>query len=241
VTSISVVDVGDDRGFRRIAGVAAVASVPFAAANLTFMFAAVHFDLNAMSHPVVLLRQGPTAATLWRWSMVFDTLGYYLLIVPALLALRGALRRRSPTWIDFGTLNLLAYCLIGAIGGAILATAIPPLIDGYAHAAAQRDVLETVFNSYSDAVYRGLWNLLEEFLAGLGWLAFGLVAAAERRRFGRVTIVLGLACLVDSLGTALNVDLVASVGLTIYFVLAPAGAAWVGADLLRDCATDRPT
>jgi hypothetical protein len=58
-----------------------------------------------------------------------------------------------------------------------------------------------------------------------------------------VTIVLGVACLLDSLGTALNTDTIASTGLTVYLVLAPVWACWMGIGLLRaptpGVATDR--
>ena len=47
------------------------------------------------------------------------------------------------------------------------------------------------------------------------------------------TIVLGIACLTDSAGTALNIDSVASPGLTIYLLLAPVWACWLGARILR--------
>src|SRR6266536_5064426 len=183
--------------------------------------AAVGFDLNPISHPLILLHQGATGATLWHWAMMLDILGYYLLIVPLILALRSWLRPSSPNWIDLAVLYLLAYGGIGAIGGAILATAIPPLIRGYAMAGPHRVVVETVFTGYSDAVYRGMWNLLEQFLADVGWLAVGVVLRSEDRRLGRVTTVLGLACLVDAFGTAMNVDAVATTGLSVYLVLAP--------------------
>jgi hypothetical protein len=154
--------------------------------------------------------------------------------VPLILLLHSSLRHRGPNWIDLFALCLLAYCLIGAIGGAILATALPTLIREYATASsAHRLSLQSVFTGYTDGIYRGLWNLLEEFLAGIGWIGFGLVLRAERPRLGIVTVVLGAACLVDSFGTALNVDAIASAGLTVYLVLAPTWACWMGIDLLR--------
>ena len=224
---------GDGRSFERMAAIAAVVSAPIAAANIVTMFAAVHFEVTAMSHPLLLIRQGATGATLWRWSMVFDTLGYYLLIVPGVLVLRSRLRRADPNWTDLSTLCLLAYCLVGAIGAAILATAIPPLINGYAASGSHRVVLETVFNGYSNAIYRGMWNLLEEFLAGIGWIGMGLVLRREHSRLGRTTVLLGTACLVDSLGVALNTDALAMAGLTVYLVIAPLWAVWLGVHLLR--------
>jgi hypothetical protein len=225
----------DDRSFSRVAAIAAIASLPLAAGNLLAMLATVHFNLNGMTNPLLLLHAGTAAAPLWRWSMILDIFGYYLPIVPLILLLRSSLRHQSPNWIDLFTLCLLAYCLIGAIGGAMLATALPTLIREYATAnsGSHQVSLQTVFTGYTDGIYRGLWNLLEEFLAGVGWIGFGLVLRAERRLLGLVTIVLGVACLLDSLGTALNTDTVASTGLTVYLVLAPIWACWMGIGLLR--------
>jgi len=42
-----------------------------------------------------------------------------------------------------------------------------------------------------------------------------------------------VACLIDSAGTALNIDSVASIGLIIYLVLAPVWACWLGVRVLR--------
>jgi hypothetical protein len=225
----------DDRSFSRMAAMAAIASLPLAVGNLLAMLATVHFNLNGMSNPLVLLHAGSAAPPLWRWSMILDIFGYYLPIVPLILLLRSSHRHQSPNWIDLFALCLLAYCLIGAIGGAMLATALPTLIREYASASnvSHQVSLQMVFTGYTDGIYRGLWNLLEEFLAGVGWIGFGLVLRTERRRLGLVTIVLGFACLVDSSGTALNTDVIASTGLTVYLVLAPVWACWMGISLLR--------
>ena len=236
----------DDRSFSRMAAIAAIASLPLAFGNLLAMLATVHFNLDGMSNPLVLLHAGTAAAPMWRLSMILDIFGYYLPIVPLVLLLRSSLRRQGPNWIDLFALCLLAYCLIGAIGGAMLATALPTLIREYASATggSHQVSLQMVFTGYTDGIYRGLWNLLEEFLAGIGWIGFGLVLRTERHRLGLVTIVLGVACLVDSFGTALNVDVIASTGLTVYLVVAPLWACWMGIGLLRapspTVATDRP-
>lgn len=225
---------GDD-SFRRMAALAAIASLPLAAGNLLAMLATVHFNLRGMSDPLVLLHAGEAAAPLWRLSMILDILGYYLPIVPLILLIRSSLRDRSGHWTDMFTLCLLGYCLIGAIGGAMLAMAIPTLIRDYASAsgAYHRQALQAVFTGYTDGIYRGLWNLLEELLAGIGWIGISWRIRADRRNLRLATAVLGVACLVDSTGTALNVDAIASIGLSLYLVLAPVWACWMGVDLLR--------
>jgi hypothetical protein len=224
----------DDRSFSRVAAIAAVVSLPLAAGNLIAMLATVHFNLNGMTNPLVLLHAGTSAAPLWRWSMVLDILGYYLLVVPVILLLHSSLRSRSPQWIDLFALCLLAYCLIGAVGGSMLATALPTLIREFAVApAGSHSSLQAVFTEYTDGVYRGMWNLLEEFLAGIGWIGFGMILRVDRRRLGLVTIVLGVACVVDSCGTVLNIDAISSIGLGVYLILAPIWASWMGIGVLR--------
>src|SRR6266700_5647764 len=107
------------------------------------------------------------------------------------------------------------------------------LLKQYATSLSQRPALQTVFTGFTDGIYRGMWNLLEEFLAGIGWVGFGVILRASNRWLGLTTIVLGIACLTDSAGTALNIDSVASTGLTIYLVLAPLWACWLGVTILR--------
>ncbi len=111
---------------------------------------------------------------------------------------------------------------------------LPPFIVEYASAAeSQRAVIETIFAAFQNMVYTGLWNMLEEFLGGIGWLGIGLILMKERRAPGIVTILLGLSCLVDSIGTMINVEAIASIGLYLYALLQPIWALWLGIDLLR--------
>jgi hypothetical protein len=223
-----------DPVFRRAAAAAAILSLPLAAGNLITTLHAVDCNLDAFSNPLILLHAGAAGADWWRWSMILDLFGYYLLIVPLILFLRRWLRPRHPDRIDLFSLCLLAYSLIGAIGATMLATVTPPIIASYAGATpSQRAILEALSNSWSDAVYRGLWNLLEEFLAGVGWLGLGLCLRGRLRGPGWASILLGAACLTDSIASALRLDTLAMAGLAVYLVLAPVWACWTGVSLLR--------
>jgi hypothetical protein len=62
------------------------------------------------------------------------------------------------------------------------------------------------------------WNILEQILAGVGWLGFGWLERTRRPWLGHLSIVLGLSCPIDF----------------AYLVLAPLWAAWVGVRLLRE-------
>jgi len=78
-----------------------------------------------------------------------------------------------------------------------------------------------------------MWNLLEELLAGVGWIGFGVLLRKQSSPLHALTMALGIACLVDSIATMLKIEAVSSVGLSVYLVLAPVWACWLGIRLLR--------
>ncbi len=119
------------------------------------------------------------------------------------------------------------------MGAAILAAVIPPLVVTYGADAAQKATIEMVFDATTNLVYGGLWNILEVFIVGVGWIGIGLILRRERRAIGITTVILGVAALFDSVGTTLGIVALAELGLYIYLVLAPIWALWLGIDLLR--------
>jgi hypothetical protein len=224
-----------DRSFRRFAGAAAVVSIVPALASLFVAMPAVDWDWNTISDLMLFLRTGARGAALGRWSMVADMFGYYLLIAPAVIYLGRDLQRRGGLWTRLFTSSLLAYVLIGAMGAAVLAAAMPALMTAHVTAApAERAAIETVYRALTDAVYGGLWNILEEVVAGVGWLGLGWLKHARRPRLGKLTMALGAACLLDGLANVAGAKPVADIGLYAYLLLAPAWAVWVGLRILRD-------
>lgn len=125
--------------------------------------------------------------------------------------------------------------LIGAIGAATLAAIGPPLIEGYGQASGQqRQILESVFSAFNNAVYVGLWNLLESSLGGIWWLGIGFFLRREQPALGIVTIVLGIFALLDALGRILNIQIIYTVGLSGMLPLIPIWTSWFGIDLMRN-------
>ena len=231
--NLSVAELLTDSGFRRAAAIAAIVSAPLAMACALTGLAAVRFNFAAMDDPTLLLRAGPGAAGLWRMSLLLDLFGYYLLIVPLAFALRAAFRPRSGAWSDLFGFCLLAYCLVGAIGAAMMAMAVPPIIAAYAGAgAADRQVLTTVYAAQFNDVYRGMWNLLETFLGGVGWVGFGWLLWSKGRATASLTLALGLASLADSLGEIFKLPWLAASGLNLYLGLATVWPLVMGVRLL---------
>jgi Domain of unknown function (DUF4386) len=224
----------DHPSFQRFAAVSAIVSFLLAVASNVLQGIAVNFNSEVFTNPALMLSIGANGASLMRWGLILDMLGYYLPLLPVALFLQRWCGSRSPTWVRFYTICGSGYILIGAVGAATLAAVHPPLITAYAQASAgQRAALETVFITLWNMVYGGLWNILGELLAGIWFLGIGLQLRSERRIFGVVSIILGISALLDSLGMILSVGAVASLGLYIYLALAPIWALWLGIDLLR--------
>ncbi len=224
----------DHQSFQRFAALAAIISFPLALGSIVLSGMAMDFNMEASTNPALLLSVGADGASLSRWGMILDMLGYYLPLLPVALFLWRWLGPRDPDWVLFYTSCGLGYILIGAIGAVILAAVHPPLISAYAQASVeQRPVLETVFSAVWNMVYGGMWNILGELLAGIWFVGVGLLLRGERRIFSIVTMILGISALLDSLGMILNFEGLALLGLSIYVVLAPIWTLWLGIDLLR--------
>jgi hypothetical protein len=159
--------------------------------------------------------------------------GYYLLIAPLVLVLGRRLAVRAGDWSWLFAGCLFSYVLIGASGAAVLAATLPRLMSLYTVAPDQGGTVAALYNALWDAVYGGLWNVLEELLAGVGWLGMGLLLRRERRFAGVVTIVLGGACLLDCAGNVLGRGWLANPGLYAYLLLAPLWALGMSIGILR--------
>ena len=227
----------DHQSFQRFAALAAIISFPLALVSIVLSSMATDFNMKASTNLAFWLSWlsiGVDGARLLRWGLILDMLSYYLPLLPVALFLWRWLRPRNPDWVLFYTSCGLGYILIGSIGAAILAAVHPPLINAYAQASVeQRPVLETVFSAVWNMVYGGMWNILGELLAGIWFVGVGLLLRGERRIFSIVTMILGISALLDSLGMILNFEGLALLGLSIYVVLAPIWALWLGIDLLR--------
>jgi len=195
---------------------------------------ALDFNMEASTNPALLLSVGADGASLSRWGMILDMLGYYLPLLPVALFLWRWLGPRDPDWVLFYTSCGLGYILVGAIGAVILAAVHPPLISAYSQSSVeQRPALETVFSAVWNMVYGGMWNILGELLAGIWFVGVGLLLRGERRLFSIFSIILGISALLDSLGFILGIEALALLGVAIYVLLAPFWTLWLGIDLLR--------
>lgn len=222
----------DDHSFRRYAAWGALASVPLAIASNVLAVAAVDFDLATFADPRALLSVGARGATLWRAAMLLALFGYYLLVAPMFGLLGRHWRVRGDAGRALGAAGY-AYVLAGAIGAAVLAAALPPVINAYAAEPAQRAMVATVFDTVSNVVYVGLWQTLGALLAGIAWTGFGLMLRTDRPALAALTLTLGTASLLEAAATIAGFDRVTLVGVSLHIVLAPVWALWSGVDALE--------
>lgn len=220
--------------FERFAAVTAIISFFTALISNVLQGIPVHFSPEVMNNPTLILSVGATGANLLRWGLILDMLGYYLPLLPIALFLQNWFRSKGPLWVRFYTTCGLGYILIGATGAVVLASIQVPLISAYQQAAAeQRVALETITRIVWDIVYIGLWNILGELLVGIWFLGIGFFLRSERGIIGIVSIVISISAFLDSLGMILGVETLALAGLSVYLLLAPIWALWLGIDLLR--------
>ena len=223
-----------DASFQRLAAVTSILAALLAFGSMGFLAIVLGVNVDPFSHPGSILGIGANGANLFRWGMILDMFGYYLLLTPLALLLWSRLQPKGMNLITLYTFCGLAYMLIGSLGAATLAAISPPLIEGYGHASAQqRQMYEVVFSGFLNVVYVGLWNLLESSLSGIWWLGIGLLLRREQPALGIFTTVLGIFALLDALGRILNIQLIYTVGLAGVLLLIPIWSLWFGIDLLR--------
>ena len=224
----------DHQSFQRFTAMTAIMSFLFAVASIVLQGIPINFSPDIAANPALWLVVGADGASLFRWGMILDMLGYYLPLLPIALFLWRWLRSRNPDWLLFYTSCGLGYSFIGAFGAAILAAVHPPLINAYTQATVeQRSVIETVFSVIWNMVFGGMWNILAVMLAGIWFLGIGLLLRGERRLFSIFSLILSISALLDSLGMILSVEALALPAVASYVLLAPIWAVWLGIDLVR--------
>jgi hypothetical protein len=193
---------------------------------------ATQFDSEAFSNPLSLLDKSNVDPLLLRWFMLFDLFGYYLLLLPFVFYAHHTLKSKTP-WADFFSNMGFAYVLIGAIGAAALAVIWPSIVEQYPTAnETTREILRGNFSLATDFVVKGLWNYLEVLLGGIWWIGIG-VFLFESPSLKVTSVILGCACIMDSVGELFAIPMLAEIGLNVYLVLGIVWPIWLGAKMVR--------
>ena len=188
---------------RSVAG-ATVLSVLLATAATVVLLAAYGFDPGALAHPGSIVDKGAGVAQLFRWGALLD-MASYLPLAPLVLYLHDRLRERGAVLVPVLTAGGLAYVLIGGIGGALLASAGPPLVEGYATASDPgREAARLTLETLGHAVFVGLFGTLELIPLGVWLLGVGWLLRREWPRFAVVSVIAGAGALASSARSGLT-------------------------------------
>src|SRR5258706_13375549 len=110
--------------FQKKTGIITIISGLLALACMIAGLIGVNYNFDAFADPLLILTTAGINVQAARWSMIFDMLGYYLLLLPAIYLLHDWIKNKSP-WGNLISFCGLCYVLVGAIGAAILAVVWP--------------------------------------------------------------------------------------------------------------------
>lgn len=197
------------------------------------MLAGADWNGAIFEDPTLLLDYGARASGYARAGMVLDVLGYYLLLVPALIILCRSLAARDGVLASVAQIAGISYVVVGATGAAILAAVWPATLDQVGSTdAVQRAALTASFDTTTEAVF-AMWNLFGSTALAILLLITARLLWSERRAFSIFSTLIGAACAIDATATAMGVDAVGSAALQVYLYGAPIWAAWLGVLILR--------
>lgn len=219
---------------------ATVLSIVLVVSATVVLAAAYGFDPSALAHPGSIVGKGQATADLLRLGALLDMASYLPLVV-LVLYLHDRLRSRGGDLVAVLTTGGLAYVLIGATGGALLAGGGPPLIEGYATATVVgREAAGVALDMLGGAVLVGLFGTLELVPFGIWVIGIGWLLRREWPRFAVLSAVVGLGSIASAVRTGLTgrtlveidgpvaVIIAASLGMSIVWQLWLAARLWRG-------------
>lgn len=220
--------------FARFAGTLALIAAPLSWLSLVVGLLAVQWDFDTFGDSLRLLNVGDAAATMLQWSYWLSSFGSYLLLLPLLIWLHWQMAERDELFARWYALCGLGYLLLGGTGAAILASAWPFLIRASQTAAGVGPAELGLLIQFSTALAEGgLQGIIQNVAGGVWWVGLGLYFWGARRPFSLLSLVIGAALLLTTLGTVVGVEGLSSLGLIATLLLVPIWSVWAGVMALR--------
>lgn len=220
--------------FARLAGMLALVAAPSAWLSLVIGLLAVDWNFETFGDPPALLALGAPAAQLIGWSYTLNAFGAYLLLIPLLIWLYHELKPQAPLFMQWYVLCGLGYLVLGAAGGAILASAWPALMTAYPTAsAADQATLTLLFDNVVAIAEGGLQGVIQNVAGGVWWLGLSTLIWAQRRALAGLSGVIGAALLLNAVGNLIDSEALSTFGLIATLLLVPIWTIWMGLAALR--------
>ena len=178
----------DEDLLRRAAAIAAFLLAGLGAVSTVLFVATFQFRSDWFADPALAVAGG---APLLQWAALTDLFSYYLPVALIALAIRVAIRPRSPMIVDIATLAAIGYVIAGSIGVTALASAGPALMREYDAPGADKAATAVAFRLLIEVVFRGLWQTLDPILLGFWFLVVGRLTQPRRHAWGVLAMTLG--------------------------------------------------
>jgi hypothetical protein len=217
--------------YKQIVGTIGILAGVIAAACIWLGAHAVEYNFDAFSDPSLVLSYAHNYKAAY-WFLLLDMAGYYLLLLPIIFYLHQQYKYHSP-WVPLLTFSGLGYVFTGAIGAAILISVWPDLMQQYSAPGADQPSISLIFNTITTVVTKGLWNILEVLFAAIWWIGFGVLLNRDQKGIGRLSVLAGISCLADTIGTVAGWKLLSEVGVNLYLVLGIVWPITLGLHLFR--------
>jgi hypothetical protein len=148
--------------------------------------------LSEIFHVERLVGHAPGNAETFRWAIILDMLGYYVLLAPLFVAVGRRLFDLGERGAALWTIGALMYVTAGSVAAMALAYGAPPILRGYAQAPlSEREGFVTALTALNEAAVRGVWQTFDPIVTGAWAVASGLALRRPgRRSLGTVGIVL---------------------------------------------------
>lgn len=220
--------------FRKLAAGSAILAVPLAYLTVALIMVSTGFDPSVFEDPSALVAIGVDGAALFRISQIIDMFGFYLLWIPPMVYLWYWLRPHAPLTVGLLSGLGVTFAAIAALGAAVNAATLPPLMVDYAAAGAEaRPAIAALFTGFSNAVIVGLFGIFARLLISVWLLGIGVYLRRERRWLGAGAIGFGGFTTLSFLGNVFGAPAVHSVGVSGYIFLGPLWLLWLGVTLWR--------
>lgn len=213
---------------RKLAGLAAIVSLPFAYVTQALFMTASGGDVTIFDSGNHMMALTADNAGYFYAAMWTDVLGYYLIFIPVIVYAWKALRHIDENLTGIAFLCGLIYCLLGSFGAVQMAGAFGALHGSQAAGSA------AAWEASIGGNWHGYW-LLEAILAAiwLGGLA-KLLPAAGFKGLGVGAAVLSAIWIVQFITSHAGMAEISDAALALVVILSPLWSVWLGVALLRN-------
>jgi len=186
-------------------------------------------------HPERLVGQAPGNAETFRWAVILDMLGYYVLLAPLFVAVGRRLFDQGERGAALWTIGALMYVTAGSVAAMALAYGVPPILRGYAQApSAGRHGFVVALTALTEAAVRGVWQTFDPIVTGAWAIASGLaIRRLGRRSLGAIGVGLGSVAALFAISRATGVQsepvlfAIAAVFLVVVWIYVLGLTAWL--------------